>query len=68
MIMPDAPIIIGALGTMPKFLKRTLEELGADVAQGLLQKSVVLKTAHIGLIRRVMYSQGGRTQPREPTL
>ena len=41
------PIIIEALGTMPKSLKRNLEELGADVAPGLLQKSVVLETAHI---------------------
>ena len=48
------PIIIGALGTIPKSLKRNLEELGADVALGLLQKSVVLETAHI--IRRVMDS------------
>ena len=46
------PIIIGALGTIPKSLKRNLEELGADVAPGLLQKSVVLETAHI--IRRLM--------------
>ena len=48
------PIIIGALDTIPKSLKRNLEELGADVAPGLLQKSVVLETAHI--IRRVMDS------------
>ena len=48
------PIIIEALGTMPKSLKRNLEELGADEAPGLLQKSVVLETAHI--IRRVMDS------------
>ena len=41
------PIIIGALGTIPKSLKRNLEELEADVALGLLQKSVVLETAHI---------------------
>ena len=40
------PIIIGALGTIFKSLKRNLEELGADVAPGLLQKSVVLETAH----------------------
>ena len=32
------PIIIGALGTIPKSLKRNLEELGADIARGLLQK------------------------------
>ena len=48
----------GALGTLPKSLKRNLEELGADVASGLLQKSVVLETAHNynqksdGLLRR----------------
>ena len=48
------PLIIGALGTISKSLKRNLEELGADVAPGLLQKSVVLETAHI--IRRVMNS------------
>ena len=41
------PIIIGALDTIPKSLRRNLEELGADVAPGLLQKSVVLETAHI---------------------
>ena len=46
--------IIGALGTIPKSQKRNLEELGADVVPGLLQKSVVLETAHI--IRRVMDS------------
>ena len=48
------PIIIWLLGTIPKSLKRNLEELGADVAPGLLQKSVVLETSHI--IRRVMDS------------
>ena len=41
------PIIIGVLGTIPKSLKRNLEEFGADVSPGLLQKSVVLETAHI---------------------
>ena len=48
------PVIIGALGSIPKSLKRNLEELGADVSTGLLQKSVVLETAHI--IRTVMDS------------
>ena len=48
------PIIIGALDAIPKSLKRNLEELGAVVAPGLLQKSVVLETAHI--IRRGMDS------------
>ena len=40
-------IIIGALDTLPKSLKRNLEELEAEVAPGLLQKTVVLETAHI---------------------
>ena len=48
------PIIIRALGNTLKSLKRNLEELGSDVALWLLQKSVVLETAHI--IRRVMDS------------
>ena len=30
------PTIIGALGTIPKSLKRNLEELGADVVPWLL--------------------------------
>ena len=50
--MEIVPIIIGALGIISKSLKRNLEELEADIAQGLLQKSVVLETAH--KIRRVM--------------
>ena len=45
-------LIIGALGTITKTLKRNIAELRADVDPGLLQKSVMLKTAHI--IRRVM--------------
>ena len=48
------PIIIVALGTIYQSpYKENLEELGADVAPGLLQKTV-LETAHI--IRRVMDS------------
>ena len=46
------PIVIGALGTIPKNLKRNLEKLEAKIAPGLMQKSVMLETAHI--IRRVM--------------
>ena len=49
-----------------KSLKRNLEELGADVAPELLQKSMVLQTAHV--IRRVMDSQGDKTRPRVLTL
>ena len=52
--MEIVPLIIGALGTIRKTLKRNLEERGADVALGLFQKSVVLEIAHI--IRRVMDS------------
>ena len=52
--MDIVPIINRALGTIPKSLKINLEELGADAAPGLLQKSVVLEIAHI--IRRVMDS------------
>ena len=52
--MEIVPIIIGALDTIPKSLKRNLEELGADVVPGLLQKNVVLETAHI--IRRLIDS------------
>ena len=48
------PIIIATLGTIPKSLKVNLEELGAGIALGLLQKSVVLETTRI--IRRVMDS------------
>ena len=59
------PIIIGALGTIPKSLKRNLEELEADVAPGLLQKSVVLEKVYI--IRREMDSFGDRMQTGENT-
>ena len=52
--MEIVTIIIGALCTITNSLKKNLEHLGADVAPGLLQKSVVLDTAHI--IRRVMDS------------
>ena len=48
------PIIIGALGTIPRSLKRNLEKLEAEVAPGLMQKSVILETAHI--VRKVMDS------------
>ena len=50
--MEIVPINFGALGTITKSLKKNLEKLGADVAPGLLQKSMVLETAHI--IRRGM--------------
>ena len=50
--MEIVSIIIVALGTIFKSLKRNLEELGADVAPEPLQKSVVLKTAHDERLRR----------------
>ena len=51
------PIIFGELRTIPKSLKRNLKELGAAVAPGMLQRSVVLEAAHI--IRRVMECGAG---------
>ena len=57
--MEIVPIIIRALGAIPKSLKRNLEELGADVATGLLQKSVVLETAHIIDLREEVYVFAG---------
>ena len=48
------PIIIGALGTTPKSLVKNIKKLDVHVAPGLMQKSVLLQTAHI--IRRVMDS------------
>ncbi|XP_066976069.1 uncharacterized protein [Macrobrachium rosenbergii] len=58
------PITIGTLGTIPRSLKRNLEKLDAEVAAGLLQKIVLLESAHI--VRKVMDSSGGRVQPRTP--
>ena len=49
------PIILGALGVIPKDLRRNLEKIGCiKLAPGLLQKSVMLATARI--IRRVLDS------------
>ena len=48
------PIIIGALGTTPGSLAKNIKKLDVQVAPGLMQKSVMLQTAHI--IRRVMDS------------
>lgn len=47
------PIVIGALGTMPKDLDRNLKKIGCNnIHPGVLQKSVLLGTAHI--IRKVL--------------
>merc|ERR1712002_629441 len=48
------PIIIGALGTTPGSLAKNIKKLDVQVAPGLMQKSVILQTAHI--IRRLMDS------------
>ena len=48
------PVIIGALGTIPKSLGKSLDQLEIKMAPGLLQKSVLLGTANI--IRRVLDS------------
>ena len=48
------PVIIGALGTIPKSLQTNLDKLGVKITPGILQKSVLLGTANI--IRRVMDS------------
>ena len=46
------PIVTGALGTTPRSLASNLKKLEAEVAPGLMQKSVMLATAHI--TRRVL--------------
>ena len=48
------PVIIGALGTIPKSLQTNLDKLGVKITPNILQKSVLLGTANI--IRRVMDS------------
>ena len=48
------PIIIGALGTIPSSLAKNIKKLDTKVAPGLMQKSVVLQSAHI--MRRVLDS------------
>ncbi|MEL6846822.1 MAG: hypothetical protein AAFP02_26760, partial [Bacteroidota bacterium] len=40
------PIVIGALGTIPKALRRNMDELEAEVPPGLMQKSVLFLVAH----------------------
>ena len=41
------PIVIGAFGTVPKDLKRRLENIGIETKIDELQKSVMLNTARI---------------------
>ena len=46
------PIIIGALGAIPKTLKKNLEKIGVDLPIGLLQKNFLLGISNI--LRRVL--------------
>ncbi len=41
------PVVVGALGTIPKALEKHLEEIGTNVRVDLLQKAVLLGTARI---------------------
>ena len=49
---PVVPIVVGALGAMPKQLRKSLEFLGIPDIAGSLQMTAILATA--GIIRRVM--------------
>ena len=46
------PIIIGALGTTPKLLRKRLEDIGIDTKVVELQKSAILYSARI--LRKVL--------------
>ena len=46
------PILIGTFGTVPKDLKKTLENIGIETKIDELQKSVILNTARI--LRKVL--------------
>ena len=46
------PIVIGTFGTVPKDLKRRLENIGIQTKIDELQKSVILNTARI--LRKVL--------------
>jgi len=48
------PIVVGALGTVPKGLEWNLEKAGSNVAVELLQKGALLGTSQI--LRRVLDS------------
>ena len=41
------PVVVGALGTIPKTLGKHLDEIGTDVRIDLLQKATLLGTARI---------------------
>ena len=46
------PVVIGALGTVPKRLVGSLKEIGVSTRVELIQKSVLLGTARI--LRKVL--------------
>ena len=48
------PIVVGALGTVPKGLEKNLNKVGTPISVELLQKTALLGTAHI--LRRVLES------------
>ena len=41
------PVVVGALGTIPKALEKHLKEIGTSVRVELLQKAALLGTARI---------------------
>ena len=41
------PLVVGALGTIPKALEKHLDSVGSSVKVGLLQKAALLGTARI---------------------
>ena len=65
------PVVIGALGSIPKNLHRHLESLGIKVHVSMMQKSALLGTANIqwkvllseviDLIDRTLYVKGSST-------
>ena len=46
-IMEVVPVVVGALGTIPKALEKHLKEIGTYVRVELLQKAAVSGTARI---------------------
>ena len=52
MLIPPVPVVIGALGTIPKRLIRSIELLGIGDIIGSTQMTALLGTA--GILRRAM--------------
>ena len=55
MLREVVPVVIGALGSIPKNLHRHLETLGIKVHVSMLQKSALLGTANVQ--RKVLLSE-----------